>query len=110
MALLDRTPLAIEFSRVRGRVVVELGGELDVSTTPVLRQRLTDLIDGQGNLNVVLDLAGVSFVDSVGIGLIIGAHRRLREKGGTLVLRSPSRQVISVLDVTGLQATLTLTD
>lgn len=112
MALLDHpsldTPLDIEFSRVRGRVVVHLRGELDVSTTQVLRQRLIDLIDGQGNLSVVLELSGVTFIDSAGIGLVVGAHRRLREKGGSLVVSSPSRQVACVLDATGLWSTLSI--
>lgn len=108
MALLDHTPLVIEFRRVLGRVVVAVKGDLDVATSQLLRQSLVDLIEGQGNLFVVIDVSRLSFVDSAGIGVLVGAHRRLRDKGGLLVLQSPSRQVASVLQATGLRATLTV--
>lgn len=108
MALLEDNPLLIEFSRTRGSVVVTVRGDLDVSTGHLLRKGLVDLIDGQGNLSLVLDVSRVSFIDSAGIGVLVGAHRRLRDKGGSLVLRAPSRQMAGVLDATGLSATLTV--
>ncbi len=98
--------LAQDFSVLTRRdardVVVSIEGELDAVTAPPLRAILSDLIDGQGNLSVVLDLSAMTFVDSIGLGVFVGAAKRLRAKGGELVLASPSGPASRLFELTGV--------
>ena len=55
-----------------------------------------------GNLRIVADLERVEFMDSTGLGVLVGALRRLKERDGTLALACPQGPVLRVLDVTGL--------
>jgi anti-sigma B factor antagonist len=84
-----------------GTATVSVRGEVDVYTAPQLRERLYAVVaDGVGQ--VVLDLSAMTFIDSTGLGVIVGTLKRLREAGGDLVLRSPSRSTRKVLEITGL--------
>lgn len=80
---------------------VALHGELDIATAPILRDALTAQID-DGVTDVCLDLADLQFVDSTGLGVIVGVHRRLQRVGGTLRLRSPRPAILRVLEISGL--------
>ncbi|MFG1674080.1 STAS domain-containing protein [Micromonospora sp. NPDC049282] len=87
----------------RGRVgtVVEVAGELDMSTTPQLRDRLSEVVQGGARV-VVVDLANVGFMDSSGLGALVLAYKDLRERDGWLGLvgaRPPVRQLFSVTSV-----------
>jgi anti-sigma B factor antagonist len=87
------------------RAVVHLSGEVDLATCPQLRDVLAGLIDG-GIYHLVVDLEQVSFLDSSGIGVLMGAHRRIREHGGSLRLTAPSAHVRRVLELTGVTTVL----
>ena len=84
-----------------GEATVSVRGEVDVYTAPQLRECLYGVVV-DGNRRVVLDLSAMSFIDSTGLGVIVGTLKRLREGGGDLVLRSPSRSTRKVLEITGL--------
>jgi anti-sigma B factor antagonist len=88
-------------------ITVAVRGELDVLTAPFLWERLETLFPEQGG-RLVLDLAGVRFVDSMGIGVIVRAQSRLRQSGGELVVRSPQDQARKVFETTGLDKTIEL--
>ncbi len=79
-------PLAQEFSLLptvsAGRVVVAVRGDLDVGTVPALRGALAELIDGHGACSVVIDMEGLTFIDSAGIHALVEALKRLRRGGG----------------------------
>jgi len=80
-----------------GPVVVGVKGELDVATTPELRECLAG-VDG----DVVVDLSGVTFMDSTALGALVAATNRSREQGATLMLRGESAFVSRLLKVAGL--------
>jgi anti-anti-sigma factor len=61
--------------------VVRLSGEVDMYTAPQLKQSMLGLID-EGAAKVVIDLSGVTFIDSTALGVLIGGVRRLRAAGG----------------------------
>lgn len=81
--------------------VLPVSGELDLAAAPVLRERLLAAIT-DGHRDVVLDLSGVTFVDSSGLSVIITAYKRVQAEGGRLRVVGASGLVRSVLDVTGL--------
>jgi anti-sigma B factor antagonist len=83
--------------------VLAVSGEVDLATGPALRERLNELADG-GARQVVVDLRQVDFLDSIGLGVLLAAYRRLREgeRPGSLRLVCTNEHVIKVFAVTGL--------
>jgi anti-sigma B factor antagonist len=92
-----------------GVATVSVRGEVDVYTAPQLRERLYGVV-AEGSSRVVLDLSAMTFIDSTGLGVVVGALKRLRESGGDLVLRSPSRSTRKVLEITGLTRIVEILD
>jgi anti-sigma B factor antagonist len=81
--------------------VLELQGEIDLYTAPKLKEQIADLV-GQGRTRLVVNLSGVAFLDSTGLGVLIGGLKRCREQGGSLALAGPGEPVRKVLTITGL--------
>ena len=102
----EATRLDIETSSEEGRAVVTLDGEIDPHTTSVLDTAVDEAV-GDGT-TVVLDLGAVSFIDSAGLRSLIRAQRVASEAGGTLVLRNVRASARRILDITGLDAELTI--
>ncbi len=92
---------SVRFSRDDGTVVLHVTGELDVAAAPDMRHALTSLIDDQGSLSVRVDLAKMTFIDSVGLSVLLEALRRLRDKGGELSLANPEPGALRVFDMVG---------
>jgi anti-sigma B factor antagonist len=82
-------------------VTVTVEGEVDVATAPALRDELYRLID-RGTKAIVVDLGGMEFIDSTGLGVFVGALKRSREGGGELELRSLRPAARKIFDITGL--------
>jgi anti-anti-sigma factor len=91
-----------------GVAVVTVTGDVDVATCAALRDSLLQVIADENFRGLVVNLAGVSFIDSTGIGVLVGAWRRTKATEGDLALASPSRQAQSVLDATGLTRVLSI--
>lgn len=81
--------------------VAAVTGEIDVATAPALRERLQQLV-GESAPTVVVDLSGVSFLDSTALGVLVGAHKRCREAGGQLRLVITEPRILKVFEITGL--------
>ena len=90
-----------------GVTVLHVTGDIDVSHTLVLREALGASLEAEAP-RVVLDLSGVQFVDSAGIGLFVTAHRRAEQQGGRLVLSGASEAVGHVLTLTRTDRLLTV--
>ncbi|TMM20305.1 MAG: STAS domain-containing protein [Actinobacteria bacterium] len=83
--------------------VMTVRGEVDLASAPKLAAAMTELID-RGYSHVAVDLGAVEFIDSSGLGVLVGSLRRLREQDGDLVLRAASPAVARILELTGLDA------
>jgi len=88
-------------------MTVALRGEVDLASAPQFRRELHDLID-KGNMRVVLDLSRLEFMDSTGLGVLIGCLKRLKEGDGQLVLEHVRPAVSRVFEVTGLDRIFTI--
>lgn len=93
--------LAVASRREGSWAIVDAEGEVDVYTAPKLRERIIELID-QGHYQVVVNLEAVTFMDSTGLGVLVGGLKRVKEHDGTLALVTTSRPVLRVLTLTGL--------
>ena len=93
--------IAIEGAVNGGLAAVAVRGELDIRSAPDLRAWLTKVLD-DGAVQLVIDLAEVAFMDSSGLGVLVGAHKRLVRIGGRLHVVGVSPPVARLLTVTGL--------
>jgi anti-sigma B factor antagonist len=89
----------------RRRVVYAVAGDLDNASADALAHRLGALAEGTVG-DIVLDVSGVEFIDSVGLEVLIRMHRGLRDDGRRLVLRDPAPPVARLLELTLLDRTL----
>jgi anti-anti-sigma factor len=96
-----KEPLRVEVSTDGDTVVLKLHGELDPHTAPTLRAHIDEALSDETR-TLVLDVAGLLFIDSSGLRVIISAHKEMEGRGGRLVLRSPTPTTQRLLDITGL--------
>lgn len=82
-------------------VTLEVSGDLDVRTAPALRDRLVGLVAASQS-DLVVDVSRLSFIDSTGIGVLIGGLKRCRAQQGDLRLRATNEEILAVFRVTGL--------
>lgn len=80
---------------------VALSGELDLPSAGHVQEQLAELIDDDAR-TVVVDLMGVNFIDSAGLGVLLSATKALRSNGGELVLAAEDRRILRLLEITGL--------
>lgn len=85
--------------------VISVVGELDLFTAPRLREQILELLKG-GTTSLVIDLSRLDFVDSSGLGVLVATLKRMRERDGSLMIRSPSANTSKVLQVSGLDKLL----
>lgn len=84
-------------------LVFRLRGSLDLATAPTVRAALSDATE-KGSHNLLVDLSQLEFLDSTGLGVLIGAHRRAAERGGSLRLVVHDGPISRLLNITGLIA------
>jgi anti-sigma B factor antagonist len=89
--------------------VLAVKGEVDVYTAPRLRERLVELVS-QGHRRVVVDLEGVEFLDSTGLGVLVGGLKRLRSNDGDLGLVCTQTRILKVFEITGLTKVFSIYD
>lgn len=99
--------LEIPDTDVDGWTVVAASGEIDVATAPELREQLTDLVEA-GTTRLVVDLEDVDFIDSTGLGVLVGAVRRARGTDGDVRLVCTNSRILKVLEATGLHEVFTI--
>lgn len=93
----------------RGCTVVEVRGDLDMATEPQLRDGLQPLVDAAAG-QVVVDLAGVEFMDSSALGTLVVMFKGLRDGGGRLCLAGVRQPVRIVLQVTSVDQVIDVYD
>lgn len=87
--------------------VVAISGEVDLATAPRVRDEITTLL-AKGMTDVVVDMRGVGFIDSSGLGVLIGALKRIRSHDGEMRLVCDSPTILRVLAITGLDQIFTV--
>ncbi|MEO8519127.1 MAG: STAS domain-containing protein [Dermatophilaceae bacterium] len=93
--------LSISSESRGGLTIVHVGGEIDVYTAPMLREHLDEHI-AQGRHDLVVDLEQVPFMDSTGLGVLVGRLKLVRANSGTLRLVCSSERILKVFSITGL--------
>jgi anti-sigma B factor antagonist len=86
-------------------ITVEVSGEVDVASTPAMRSYLNECL-AQGYTEVTLDLTSLTFIDSSGLGVVVGVINQLRHQNGRLIIRNPPPIAVQVLRISGLTSFL----
>ena len=84
-----------------GIEVIDVQGEIDMYTAPRLRELLIDLVS-KGSYQLVVNLGKVGFLDSTGLGVLVGGLRRVRAHDGSLDLVCTQQRILKILKITGL--------
>lgn len=100
----------MEFScEVRGSTLVtRIKGELDLNTADELRNKLDTALKNSAARNLICDFSGVSFIDSSGLGVLIGRLKNLETLGGSITIKNPRPSVYRILELSGLNKVMTI--
>ena len=101
--------LGLDVTEHNGHTVLAVQGEVDVYTAPRLRERLVELVT-EGKRKIVVDLEGVDFLDSTGLGVLVGGLKRLRSNDGEMSLVSTQSRILKVFEITGLTKVFSIHD
>ncbi len=101
--------LGLDVSDRDGWAVLAVSGEVDVATVPRLREELHRLV-ADGKHRIIVDLDKVDFLDSTGLGVLVGGLKRVRAHDGELVLVCTQSRVTKVFEVTGLTKVFAIHD
>jgi len=93
--------LTLDTYTLGDRTVVRVGGEIDVYTAPKLREQLVDLVNA-GKFHLVVDMEAVEFLDSTGLGVLVGGLKRVRAHDGSLHLVCTQERILKIFRITGL--------
>lgn len=80
---------------------VKVDGEVDVATAPELRTLLRELYEKKAG-DIVLDMAELRYMDSTGLGVLIGAYGRMQEQGNRILIQNPRGHIQKLLQITAL--------
>ncbi len=89
--------------------IIDVQGEIDVYTSPKLKESIAEMIE-KNHVNLAIDLSKVRYIDSTGLGVLIGALKRIRENSGRIVLVCNNSQILKIFSITGLSKIFTICD
>ena len=84
-----------------GIEVIDVGGEIDIYTAPRLRELLIDLVS-KNNYQLIVNMDKVEFLDSTGLGVLVGGLKRVRAHDGSLDLVCTQERILKIFRITGL--------
>ena len=100
--------MAKQFENVKNALVVRLKGEIDQCAASEIRDNIDIEIMNSPKKNLIIDLEGVTLMDSSGIGLIVGRYKTVRNLGGNLLLSGGSSYVRKMIDLSGIGKIITM--
>lgn len=101
--------LTLSTREVAGTTIVAVGGEIDVYTAPKLRDKITELV-ADGVYTIVIDMESVEFLDSTGLGVLVGGLKKVRAHAGSLELICTQDRLLKIFRITGLAKVFVIHD
>ena len=101
--------LTLETRDADGVTIVAVGGEIDVYTAPKLRDRITELV-ADGEYHLIIDMEQVEFLDSTGLGVLVGGLKKVRAHDGSLQLICTQDRLLKIFRITGLAKVFVIHD
>ena len=101
--------LSLDTRHEGGHTIIEVGGEIDVYTAPKLRDRISELV-ADGNYHLIVDLEKVDFLDSTGLGVLVGGLKKLRTFDGSMQLICTQDRLLKIFRITQLAKVFAIYD
>ena len=92
----------IAHEKKRGEVMVSLSGELDHRIAERIRPELDEVLKDPKVRRLTFDLTGLTFMDSSGIGMILGRYRLINKRGGSVYVKCDNRHIDRIFELSGL--------
>jgi stage II sporulation protein AA (anti-sigma F factor antagonist) len=92
----------LEFKQVRNTLVVRVRGEVDMLVSEKMRQEIDKIIEENGIVNLIMNLEEVSFIDSSGLGVIIGRYKKVNASGGRMCIVGANPSIQKILVFSGI--------
>ena len=92
----------LKFDKIDDKLIVALMGELDHHSAEEVRVKIDDRIDRDNIRKVILNFNGVTFMDSSGIGVVIGRYKKMQNRNGKLCVIEINRTVNKVFEISGM--------
>lgn len=99
---LERRKSMLKSKLYNKTLYVSISGELDEHNANLIRSEFDDCVGSQGFRQVIIDLAGLQFMDSTGIGMLIGRYKLLKDKGVPVFISNPNKHVDKIFSMTGI--------
>lgn len=107
LSKIENAKLETAVEVIAGHPVLKVAGEIDLYTAPEFKSAIISLIES-GSKHVIVDLSKVSYMDSGGFGVLLGAVRRVRPLGGSVALVGCTGSILRILKITRLDTIFTL--
>jgi len=101
--------LTLATEQVEGATIIVVGGEIDVYTAPRLRDKISELV-GDGVHHLIIDMEAVEFLDSTGLGVLVGGLKKVRAHDGSMQLICTQERLLKIFRITGLAKVFTIHD
>ena len=94
--------MAVKFKKAGNALIVIIDGEIDAESAPIMRRKIDVEYDVVGARDMIFDMSKVSFMDSSGIGMIIGRYKRVKAVGGIIKIHGAGKNVGRIIELSGL--------
>ena len=94
--------MVVNHRRSGDQLAVSLEGELDQHAADAVRGELDDLLADQAIHTLIMDMSAVGFMDSSGIGVVLGRYRIIAQRGGRMYIRNPGTRINRILEMSGV--------
>jgi anti-sigma B factor antagonist len=105
----ENVDLTLATNVVEGATIIAVGGEIDVYTAPKLRDKITELV-ADGVYDIIVDMEAVEFLDSTGLGVLVGGLKKVRAHDGSLQLICTQDRLLKIFRITGLSKVFVIHD
>lgn len=92
--------LSVE-SNCEQNIIIHIKGEIDIYSAPDFKENLYNMI-GEGEQDIILECSDLSYIDSMGLGILVGALKRIKQQDHNIVIRNPKSSVRKLFKITGL--------
>ena len=98
--------MELKFKRKNKTLIIQIAGEIDHHTSTELRRQTESALEQMGGRNIIFGFQEVTFMDSSGIGVMIGRYKQIRSLGGRIAIACPNEKIEEIIRLSGLSQIL----
>ena len=95
--------MELKYKKMKKTLIIKIFGEIDHHTSKELRQQIETALAEMGGRNIIFDLENVGFMDSSGIGMMIGRYKQLQTQDGRMCIICTNKKIVEITELSGLR-------